>query len=236
MTTELDHLKQTFLDALPDYVQVVGARLAPDLDLTEAIESAGSWLSDELTALGEIPFAQQRRGPLELFQEAMRFPIDALAAAGVPKPVRDEVEAAALPGDTYGLAPPTSRDLGEEAWMAHLAWGAAKARAMKAPKRIGVLSRNLMDRSKLDAAIGRSGAEAVAVRGELPSDLMLVLVDLDHPDAMDTIEAASSAGTRAIGYGPHADVDKLAAAEAAGAEALPRSAVLRDPEGFVGRL
>ena len=38
---------------------------------------------------------------------------------------------AALPGDVYDLAPASTRDLGDEVWALHLAWGAAKAAAFK---------------------------------------------------------------------------------------------------------
>ena len=44
--------------------------------------------------------------------------------------VRDEVTVNALPGDRYGLAPASSRELGDEVWEAHLRWGAAKAAAL----------------------------------------------------------------------------------------------------------
>lgn len=85
----------------------------------------------ELTALLARPFSQQPRGPLEVVQEAMRFPTSSLQQAGVPPADRDEVAVNALPGDVYDLAPASSRDLGEEAWVAHLRWGARKAQALR---------------------------------------------------------------------------------------------------------
>ena len=95
-----------------------------------AVGEGQAWLHAALTELLEVPFAEQRRGPLELFQEAMRYPTAALEAEGVEPADRNEVAKAALPGDLYDLAPASSQDLGEEAWYAHLAWGAAKARAL----------------------------------------------------------------------------------------------------------
>lgn len=96
----------------------------------EAINEGRSWLEAELTSLVATPFAKQRRGPLELFQEAMRFPTAALHEAGVEPIGRDEVAEVALPGDLYGLAPASSQELSEAAWHAHLQWGVAKARAL----------------------------------------------------------------------------------------------------------
>jgi hypothetical protein len=60
----------------------------------------------------------------------MRFPTRALAEAGTPPVRRDPAAVAALPGDLYDLAPASSRPLGDAAWEAHMAWGAAKAAAM----------------------------------------------------------------------------------------------------------
>jgi hypothetical protein len=100
----------------------------------EAAAQAGQrWLGEKLAELLDMAFDRQRRGPLELFQEAMRFPTGALEDAGVTPPRRDPVAAAALPGDTYDLAPASSRDLGEEVWRCHLAWGAAKVRGLVDP-------------------------------------------------------------------------------------------------------
>jgi len=100
-------------------------------DLAAAIDEGLEWLAVSLRDLLELPFDEQPRGPLEVFQEAIRFPTDLLAAHGMPHSHRGEVEAAALPGDLYDLAPASSRDLGERAWLAHLAWGAAKAASFR---------------------------------------------------------------------------------------------------------
>lgn len=89
------------------------------------------WLRGELSALLSRPFAEQSRGPLEVFQEAIGFPTRALEAAGVAPAKRDEVTTNALPGDIHDLAPASSRDLGEEVWAAHLRWGVEKAAALR---------------------------------------------------------------------------------------------------------
>ena len=100
------------------------------VDLVDAIEAGRRWLEEQLGELLARPFAHQRRGPLELFQEAMRFPTEALAEAGVGDVARDAVAAHALPGDVYDLAPASTRELGEEVWALHLEWGATKAAAI----------------------------------------------------------------------------------------------------------
>lgn len=96
-----------------------------------AISDGERWLGDALSELLTLPFARQHRGPLEVFQEAVRFPTDALATAGIEPVPRDRVAVDALPGDLYDLAPASSRDLGEDVWQAHLRWGAAKAAALR---------------------------------------------------------------------------------------------------------
>ena len=68
----------------------------------------------ELGSLLRLPFREQRRSPLEVFQEAMRFPTAALDAAGTPPVSRDPAQETALPGDHHDLAPASSQALGEE--------------------------------------------------------------------------------------------------------------------------
>lgn len=208
----------------------------------ESLEAAfgrgRTWLAERLGELASEPFAEQRRGPLELFQEAMKFPTGALAAAGVPPPERDEAVVNALPGDLYDLAPATSRDLGEEAWAAHLAWGAAKARALRPPT-VGVLSRNLMDKSKLEGALRAAGMRTAPVGGggELPEGLSALLADVEHPAAREAVERAAAAGVPCAAFGPHVNKEALAEAEGWGAQqSVPRSAAFRDPAALIRRI
>jgi len=98
--------------------------------VAEAIDDGERWLADQLDQLLSEPFDRQRRGPLELFQEAMRFPTSALLDLGVDRVDRDVMAAQAIPGDVFDLAPASSAALGDTAWHAHLAWGAAKANAL----------------------------------------------------------------------------------------------------------
>ncbi|MFO7293394.1 MAG: hypothetical protein FWJ92_03895 [Actinomycetes bacterium] len=130
MPEESRRLLEALVAAYPDHVRRrVGAREVAGLD--GAIEAGRRWLEESLTELLSLPFTEQRRGPLELFQAAMVFPTECMAEAGLEPVSRDPVAEAALPGDVYDLAPASTRDLGEEVWSLHLAWGAAKAAAFR---------------------------------------------------------------------------------------------------------
>jgi hypothetical protein len=198
----------------------------------EAMGAGETWLAERLGELVALPFSEQRRGPLEIFQEAMRFPTEVLEAAGLPPVARDEVTSTALPGDLYGLAPASSRQLGEDAWEAHLRWGAAKAARHRTPRlpRFGVYTANLMDRSRFD---GVAGWQAVAWRSLAdladPNPVPPVcFVDLQAPDAEDAIRSLVAAGARVIAFGPHVDDVAMVRARSLGADdAMARSRFFR---------
>lgn len=190
------------------------------------LEEGEEWLRSELESVLSLPYPDQGRTPLEVFQEAMRFPTAALQAAGVAPLERDPTAEAALPGDRYDLAPASSQELGEGVWRAHLAWGAAKAAAMTRPA-VGLLSRDLIDRSRIEEAVTSAGFELLAwanvgaVGGGHP---VRAFVDLEHPDADAAIGVLAEAGVRVVAYGPHVDDFAMGRAASLGAaEALPRS-------------
>jgi len=189
-----------------------------------AIDDGAVWLSGALAALLELPYRDQRRSPLEVFQEALVFPTDALAHLGVEPAARDPVAVAALPGDLFGLAPASSQDLGEGAWRAHLAWGAAKADAMR-PSAI-LVGRNLLDGSRIAEAAARAGYRLVTA-ASLPDDVerhAIGFVDLEHPDADEAVRRLTARCGRVIAFGPHIDDFAMTRARSLGAsDALPRS-------------
>lgn len=132
----LSDVSRGLLDALVvayrDHVlRRLGEEATPQID--EVLSQGKEWLASSLAELLALPFTEQRRGPLEIFQEAIRFPTDHLAAAGRRPASRDPVAISALPGDVYDLAPASTRDLGEDVWATHLAWGAVKAAAITRP-------------------------------------------------------------------------------------------------------
>ena len=139
MTASLDPIATELVSALvatyPPYVRDRIARLGleapPGMD--GALDEGRRWLETALPDLLGRPFASQDRGPLELFQEALRFPTAILEQAGHQPVPRDELVTNALPGDVFDLAPASSNHLGEATWRAHLAWGASKAAAMTRP-------------------------------------------------------------------------------------------------------
>ena len=239
-------LRHAFVRAYRPYVEAKVAVLRDDeiSGLSESISEGEAWLDQALSELLDLPFAQQPRGPLEVFQEALGFLTPALTAAGVESVVRDEVTSNALPGDLYHLAPASSMEVGEEAWHAHLAWGATKAAALAVPHSasadepgpllVGVVSRNLMDSPKLSNALVAAGHEVSQIRQSvLPSNLDVLIVDLEHPSAEAVLQAASGLAVLSIAYGPHADDSLMERGAIWGARhVVARSEVLRDPAAF----
>jgi hypothetical protein len=218
-------LRDAFVAAYGPYVR---SRLA-ELGIEEpegfdaALDRGEELLDRRLVELLDGPFERQARGPLEIFQEALEVPTAALREAGFKPVDRDEVAANALPGDLYDLAPASSASLGDEAWHAHLQWGAAKAFAVAAPL-VAVVSDNLMDRTRIEAAVRSEGWVPVRFPGDTASQPTLAFVDLESRESDTAIRALASAGVRVIAYGPHVDDLAMVRARSLGAtEALPRS-------------
>lgn len=241
-------LRQEFVAAFRPFVVARLAELGIDAPsgLDHALAAGERWLEDELAAFTETPFRDQRRSPLEVFQEAMRFPGDALAEADVQPPPRDPGAAMALPGDIYDLAPASSQDLGEAAWRAHLAWGAEKARTFAAgpAARVGWLGRNLMDRSRIEAAVTAASlelqvwsSEADLAGGPEERRPLMAFIDLEHPDADGAISALAASGVRTIAYGPHVDDLAMMRARGLGADEVhARSRFFRDLADLLPKL
>ena len=114
---------------------------------------------------------------------------------------------------------------------------AGEAYAARRP-RAGLLTRNLIDRSKLEAGLDRAGWDALQLTGPgLPPPLDGILVDLEHPAALAVIAEAASRQLPCLAYGPHVNTEALEAAGRAGAdEALPRSKFFRDIPSLAARL
>lgn len=99
------------------------------------------------------------------------------------------------------------------------------------PRRILALVPDLMDRSRVAAALGDE-VEFVATAGHLrdrlagdDGDPEIVVVDLGRRGVLDALPALRAATTaRIIGFGPHVERDLLIAARAGGCdEVLARS-------------
>lgn len=235
--TDLHH---AFVGAFGPYLKaIVEKRGYPEIP-SGVLNSARAWLETELTALLETPYSEQRRSPLEVLQEAMRAPTDWLASQGVRPPLRDPVAVAALPGDTYNLAPASSAVLGEEAFHAHLAWGAAKAGALgplvNRPA-VVLVSTNLMDRSRFEETVGAAGLSLEIYRGTPgSSQAVMAFVDATHPECEAAVRHFVDVGVRVVAFGPHVAEDALARAAALGADAtVTRSRLFSSLRAYLPR-
>lgn len=209
----------------------------PSLDKA-LLEMTANHLKSELTELLGQPASVQRRSPLQVFQAAFSEPNRLLAELGTEPPARDPMAVRALPGDLYDLAPVSSSELGEAVWEAHLAWGLAKAAAVKNPVAV-LLTANLMDRSRLEPIFDAHGLELeTADTFDRFEDLLAqspaqVVIDLTHPASEEAV--AASAAFRVVAYGPHVDEDAMARARMLGAnDVLTRSSFFRQSGWIVG--
>jgi hypothetical protein len=96
-----------------------------------AAAAAGQRARDEvmprLRTLLAADIDDQRTTPLAIVRDAVRYPTEVLAAAGVAPVQRDDFAVRAFPDDAYNLAPATFADLDPNLAEAGIAWGAAKA-------------------------------------------------------------------------------------------------------------
>ena len=83
---------------------------------------------------------------------------------------------------------------------------------------------DLMDRSKVAAALAGEEVVFVAHPQELGPPADLVIVDLSRPGVLDALPALAAAGVRTVGFASHVDRRLADAAAAAGcAQVMPRS-------------
>lgn len=235
-------MADAFVAAYRPYVHAVLGE--PADRVSDAIADGETWLAAAMADWSSLPAGEQRSSPLEMFREALAFPTAAALEAGTQPVGRDGVAAAALPGDHLDVAPMTSRDLGEEAWKAHVAWGIARAEAVAgvvprtsspAGATAALVGNELMDRTRIQSAAADAGHVLHVWRnpGAVESGLArgapaVVFLDLTHPLSSEILRTLAAAGVRVVAFGPHVDDHSLAAARAAGAaEVLPRSKFFR---------
>jgi hypothetical protein len=100
--------------------------------------------------------------------------------------------------------------------------------------KVVALAPDLGDRSRIGAVAPEAvfvGAAALLPQAAEGADV--VLVDLSRAGVLDVLDEVVALGGRVVAYGPHVDAELLAAATAAGAEAVPRSRFFRDVEPFM---
>jgi len=88
-------------------------------------------------------------------------------------------------------------------------------------RRVLVVARDLVFRSKLTAVIQAAGASVT--RDEAACDL--AVVEIDRIEAAERVRAFVDRGVSVLAFGPHVQADVLRAAREAGASAVPNSAV-----------
>jgi len=124
--------------ALPRWVQRSVARImtawaaSVPPEVAAAAETAGRRAAVEVgprvRSLLEADIDEQRTTPLAIVRsDALRYPTEVLAAAGVPPVVRDRAAEELFPDDLYDLGPASFADLDPELADPGLHWGAAKA-------------------------------------------------------------------------------------------------------------
>lgn len=105
---------------------------APERDaLLVRARAAGAEARDatmpKLRDLMSLDVEHQSSNPMSILREAVRFPTNVLADAGVPPKERDEFAQRWFPGDDYDLAPAGFVDIDPSLHELGLRWGAAKA-------------------------------------------------------------------------------------------------------------
>jgi len=103
------------------------AELAGAAQTQAALEEGAAELVRELRELLEQDIADQSQGPLEVIRQAVRFPAQVLAAAGVAHMPRDDFAQRNFPNDHYDLSPASFADIDPSLHEPGLMWGAAKA-------------------------------------------------------------------------------------------------------------
>jgi len=99
---------------------------------------------------------------------------------------------------------------------------------------IAAYTRDLMDRSKIQAAVPdvRFVARPEALVGLAGVDVLVV--DLGQRGVLEVLAELTASGVRVVAYGSHVDTGMLDTARAAGcAEVLPRSKFFRDIAGLL---
>jgi ketopantoate hydroxymethyltransferase len=97
-------------------------------------------------------------------------------------------------------------------------------------KRVLVVARDLMFRSKLRAVLAARGAESVADE----SSCDLAVVEIEAPQWEERVRALTARGIPVLAFGSHVHADLLRLARDAGAQAVPNSQVERALTNLLG--
>jgi hypothetical protein len=121
-------------EALPGWVVRGVVRLAPELqaEAEDAGRRAAADVGPRLRDLVSADVDEQRVNPLLLVRDAVRYPTQVLAGAGIPPVRRSPFDEEHFPEDPHGLVPMTWRDVDESLHDLGIVWGARKAMAHRA--------------------------------------------------------------------------------------------------------
>jgi hypothetical protein len=219
--SEEDNLGASLVTAFPGYIKQRLASLGVtfDDDLDEVVVAAVGDLAKSLDALASLPLQDQVKSPLELVREATAPITKVLSNRRVSTPDRDAWAVEVHPEDLYDLYPASSRDLSEEAWQLHLAWGVDKARVVAgvvpaAPEQ-ATTQRSVMptvalfgiEQQRREDLIGQLGSRGyrglvwrnpAALEAASVDSPVVVFVDLRHPKAHDAIRLLHAEGVRVV--------------------------------------
>lgn len=214
-------LAKALVEEFPNYLRkrLEAMAISETRGVTDAIKSATLDLSAALRALAAQTPQEQLKSPLELVREATLTLTEALEQAGVRSPDRDEWAWEVHPEDTFDLYPASSKDLGEQAWQLHLAWGIDKARLVAgmvplgeqevssdrvANPAVALFGFDADTRSQLTTLVGERGYRSLiwrnpaALEKGVAARPVAAVVDLTHRNAQEAISRLSAAGIRVI--------------------------------------
>lgn len=95
--------------------------------LRDAAERATDFVDERLRELVDTDIDRQKSTPLEIFREAVRFPVEVLHTMGAGSVHRGDMARWAFPNDPFGITPGNLSDIGPEVHEAGILWGASKA-------------------------------------------------------------------------------------------------------------
>ena len=222
-TTESEEydLGTALVTAFPGYIRQRFATLGVtvDDDLDGVVAATVGHLAKSLDTLAGLPLQDQVKSPLELVREATAPITRLLSNRRVSTPDRDAWAVEVHPDDLYDLYPASSRDLSEEAWQLHVAWGVDKARVVAgvvpaAPEQatakrsaipaVALFGVEQQRREELIGELGSRGYRGLVWRNPAALEAasvdspVVVFVDLRHPKAHDAIRFLHAEGVRVV--------------------------------------
>jgi hypothetical protein len=197
-------IRETFVAAYPRYVAEVLTERGIEMTATiaDGIVIGTGVLDGLLASLEAKPPGLALHSPLELFRESLRAVDRALDADGVEVPPIDSPQRSLLPWDRYALSPGSARQLGPDAYEAHLRWGLAKAKAHVQRPTAGLRCHD-EDAPRLLQQLDALGYRVLRLPAS--EDVSVAVMDIDGGEVDGIISELSSAGARVVVFGEDPD-------------------------------